>query len=229
MYKAILFDLDNTLLLPVTPLTDKLTALQAEDIALFSTDSAREAQRQAELWTARQILHELETNTRMDDDVFLENVLQCYRSCAAVQGEEANALIYAAVTDRAKSIPVPDVYRLLNVLKEKYVLGIVSNNSARVRTVLDEFELTPYFQVITISAEIGLEKPNPLIMMETCSKIQVNPSECLYVGDHPFDVLCADRAGMDCVWVDRGVFLESDLPAAPKKSICTLTELQFLC
>lgn len=229
MYRAILFDLDNTLLLPVNSLTSRLLSLYVNGVALFSEQSAREAQRKAELWTANQILHEIETSTRMDDNLFLENVLRCYRECAAIHCEKSERLIYQVVTDRAKSAPTSEVYCLLNKLKSKYILGIVSNNSSRVREVLKEFDLVSYFQVVTISAEVGIEKPNPEIMYRTCNDIQVKPEECLYVGDHPFDILCAEKAGMDCAWVDHGVFYKDDLPAEPRFIIYSLRELLHVC
>ena len=32
-------------------------------------------------------------------------------------------------------------------------------------------------------------------------KMSLEASDCLYVGDHPFDVLCAKNADMDCAWL----------------------------
>ena len=75
MYKAILFDIENTLLYPEVSLDEQLAALELDGAPLFTAASAREAVRQAELWTAEQILREQETNTRMVDDSFFENVL----------------------------------------------------------------------------------------------------------------------------------------------------------
>lgn len=225
MYQAILFDLDHTLLMPEVSVQEKLLALDVAGEPLYDAASAREAHRQAELWTARQILHELETNTRMEDDLFLEQVLSIYRKESNVHSDAAKELIDAAILQRSPSNPEPEVYTLLESLQTKYILGVVSNNSTKIRNILQEFNLTPYFAVVTISAEVGLEKPDPRIMHHTCEAIQVKPTECLYIGDHPFDVLCANRAGMDCAWLDHGIFRCEDLPVVPKYTLHTLTDV----
>ena len=93
MYQAILFDLDHTLLMPEVSVQEKLLALDVAGEPLYDAASAREAHRQAELWTARQILHELETNTRMEDDLFLEQVLSIYRKESNVHSDAAKELI----------------------------------------------------------------------------------------------------------------------------------------
>ena len=83
MAKAILFDIENTLLCPEVPAVQRFAALRLHGEPLFTETTAREAVRQAELWTARQILHELETGTRMDDAQFFRNVCAVYRAAAA--------------------------------------------------------------------------------------------------------------------------------------------------
>ena len=94
-----------------------------------------------------------------------------------------------------------------------------------IRRTLEEAELLPYFSAVTISEEAGVEKPDPRILAMTCEALGVAPAESLYVGDHPFDVLCAERAGMDCAWVDIGLFEPEDLPAQPRWTLHALAEL----
>lgn len=225
MAKAILFDIENTLLCPEVPAVQRFAALRLHGEPLFTETTAREAVRQAELWTARQILHELETGTRMDDAQFFQNVCAVYRAAAAQQGAEVDGAIEAALTGRTQWRPAPGVHALLSALGGKYRLGIVSNNRARIRRTLEEAELLPYFSAVTISEEIGVEKPDPRILTMTCEALGVAPAESLYVGDHPFDVLCAERAGMDCAWVDIGLFEPEDLPAQPRWTLHALAEL----
>ena len=57
------FYIENTLLCPEVPAVQRFAALRLHGEPLFTETTAREAVRQAELWTARQILHELETGT----------------------------------------------------------------------------------------------------------------------------------------------------------------------
>ena len=53
MVKTILFDIENTLLCPEVPAVQRFAALRLHGEPLFTETTAREAVRQAELWTAR--------------------------------------------------------------------------------------------------------------------------------------------------------------------------------
>lgn len=233
MYKAILFDIENTLLYPEVSVEEQLAALELDGAPLFTAASAREAVRQAELWMAGQILRELETTTRMEDDVFFENVLHAYVRNASEQNEGAADVIRRAIlaargtqNDMPKALHKPDgLPALLEALSARYTLGIVSNHRERIRRVLDAEGLTPYFKAVTISESAGVAKPDSRILTMTCEALGVEPGESLYVGDHPFDILCAARAGMDCAWVDNGVFRPEDLPEKPRWILHGLSEL----
>ena len=110
MAKAILFDIENTLLCPEVPAVQRFAALRLHGEPLFTETTAREAVRQAELWTARQILHELETGTWMDDAQFFRNVCAVYRAAAAQQGAEVDGAIEVALTGRTQWSPAPGVH-----------------------------------------------------------------------------------------------------------------------
>lgn len=131
MYKAILFDIENTLLYPKVSVEEQLAALELDGASLFTAASAREAVRQAELWMAGQILRELETNTRMEDDVFFENVLHAYVRNASEQNEGAADVIRRAIlaargtqNDMPKALHKPDgLPALLEALSARYTLA----------------------------------------------------------------------------------------------------------
>lgn len=96
---------------------------------------------------------------------------------------------------------ISGVFETLNVLKEKFRLAIVSNHYAWLKEYLEEIRLAPYFETIVISEIVGVEKPNVQIMQIALKELNLFPEDCLYVGDHPFDVLCAKETGMDCAWI----------------------------
>lgn len=226
MYKAIFFDLDNTLLYPNKSIIDQMIDLRIDGTLLFTPDNAKKAYRDAELWTAQQILHEIESDTRMADELFYKNVLSQYMKHAAIKTEYANTLISTVLLNRTDRRPMAGIQGFLAALAENYALGIVSNNSTSVRCIFEEYGLTKYFQVILISEEIGIEKPNPQILLKACDALCVRAEDCLYVGDHPFDILCASSANMDCAWLDNGIFEEDDLPAIPKYRITSVYDIE---
>jgi putative hydrolase of the HAD superfamily len=77
----------------------------------------------------------------------------------------------------------------------------VSNHRAWLHDYLKEIGLAQFFETIVISDIIGVEKPDIRIMQIALENLSLKASVCLYVGDHPFDVLCAKKAGIDCAWL----------------------------
>ena len=62
-------------------------------------------------------------------------------------------------------------------------LAIVSNFDTRLRPILQQLGLEQLFDSILISAEIGVEKPNPTIFEKACQQLGVLPEETVHVGD----------------------------------------------
>lgn len=92
----------------------------------------------------------------------------------------------------------PDSPLVLAALRERgYRLGLLSNYSlaAAIRDSLDRLELTGYFDVVVVSADLGLLKPDPELFLETARRLALDPGDILYVGDN----LRADVAGAAAV------------------------------
>jgi putative hydrolase of the HAD superfamily len=108
--------------------------------------------------------------------------------------------------------PYPEVPPLLQRLKPRFKLGIVSDGYADVqKKKLDVLELEKWFDVIVFSDELGREawKPSPLAFQKACETTAVLPSEAVYVGDNPKkDFIGARRAGVQSIWLrlERGVY-----------------------
>jgi putative hydrolase of the HAD superfamily len=76
-------------------------------------------------------------------------------------------------------------------------LGIISNWDERLRPLLDSLELTPFFDAIVVSVEVGFCKPAPEIFREAVRKLDLPSGNILHVGDSESeDVAGAVRAGM---------------------------------
>ena len=59
--------------------------------------------------------------------------------------------------------------------------------------------LDELFDVIVISGEVGLRKPDPEIFALTVEKLDLEPGECVFVDDHPGHLSAAREAGMTTV------------------------------
>lgn len=83
-------------------------------------------------------------------------------------------------------------------------LAVLSNWDLRLRELLDRLDVTPFFDVIVISAEVGYEKPSPLIFAHALEAMNASPGEALHVGDSlEEDVAGALSAGLAAVHLDR--------------------------
>ncbi|VDK85051.1 unnamed protein product [Litomosoides sigmodontis] len=63
-------------------------------------------------------------------------------------------------------------------------LGVISNFDKRLRNILENLKLSSYFEVMFLSGEIGVEKPNKQIFVRAAKYFEINNmAEMLHVGD----------------------------------------------
>ena len=83
-------------------------------------------------------------------------------------------------------------------------LGVISNFDSRIYTVLDILALADFFQSVTISTEVGVAKPDPLIFATALQKHRCAAFEAWHVGDsYSEDYEGAKEAGLRGVWLRR--------------------------
>lgn len=98
-----------------------------------------------------------------------------------------------------------DVVPALQSLREAGVrCGVLSNWDYRLRGLLEQLELTPLFDAMVISSEVGFAKPDPRIYALAAERAGVSPTEILYAGDDlHLDLLPARAAGFQAYLIDR--------------------------
>ncbi len=113
----------------------------------------------------------------------------------------------------------PDSERLLKELKNRgYLVGIITNGPSYLQNhKMDTSGLRPYCDIVVVSGDVGVHKPDPAIFTYTADKLGVRAEECIYVGDHPVnDIEGALGAGMKVIRMNYGWFknknLRSDVP-----------------
>lgn len=78
----------------------------------------------------------------------------------------------------------PGAHAALQRLRDSGLrLAVVSNFDTRLRPILKGLGVDQLFDSIVISAEIGVEKPNPMIFEVACQQLGVLPEEAVHVGD----------------------------------------------
>jgi putative hydrolase of the HAD superfamily len=99
----------------------------------------------------------------------------------------------------------PDVDDTLREARARGLhVGVISNWDDRLRKLLDGLRLAPHFDSMTISCEVGVEKPNAEIFLTALRAAGVPASEAIHVGDcYEADVRGAEEVGMSAVLLDR--------------------------
>jgi putative hydrolase of the HAD superfamily len=98
----------------------------------------------------------------------------------------------------------PEVLPVLETLRSRYKLAIVSNFDRRLHPVLEHLGIRHYFDPIIISSELGIDKPDPRIFTAALTALAVTPAETIHAGDDPTqDWLAAEAAGLHAYKVDR--------------------------
>ncbi|ESS07408.1 MAG: haloacid dehalogenase family protein [uncultured archaeon A07HB70] len=123
----------------------------------------------------------------------------------------------------------PDVDALAT-LADDYELALVSNNYNRaVETAVDHHGLDVF--AVARGREPGVtgfgrRKPDPYYLRETLDRLDADAG--LYVGDRETDLLAADRAGLDGVFLRREHNAEAELETEPAAVIDSLAEVETL-
>jgi len=97
----------------------------------------------------------------------------------------------------------PVLDRLLGLCKELDIpVALVSNWDQRLRRLLTELGLVDRFHTLVISAEIGIEKPDPDIFAHALHQLGTAAAATLHVGDSwREDILGAHAAGLKALWL----------------------------
>ncbi len=231
MIKAILFDLDETLILdePVVRHAFYITAQTVTRDKAQAHALAQAAERHAKrLWQtipflaleyAKRIGHSAleglwaDYNPSLEPERLLEKSMSeikvlCWAEALEETDLDADAVELSErwTALRSRYPLYPDADELLSSLSGHYKLGIVTNGIAGLqRKKWHGCGLETWVDAITISGEVGIGKPEKGIFEWVANELEVSLEECVMVGDNADrDVQGGINAGMKTVWLDRG-------------------------
>ncbi len=128
---------------------------------------------------------------------------------------------------RVKDVTIlPGVLKLLESLKGRYRLGLATSSRPYAAcNILKQFGLEQYFDTVVTGNDVKMAKPNPEMFLLVAKKLGVRPEECLVVEDAVYGVEAAHAAGMKVVAVATGACNKEELKAAkPDYLLNTLEE-----
>lgn len=112
---------------------------------------------------------------------------------------------YAQVYDDQTEAYV-GIVDLVERLRQKGLrLGVVSNKRDDYTQALIQHHFgQDRFEFVLGASDRLPKKPDPAMLLEACKTLQVDPKDCVYVGDTEVDVHFAQRAGMKALVVTWG-------------------------
>jgi putative hydrolase of the HAD superfamily len=101
----------------------------------------------------------------------------------------------------------PDVVPAIGALRDAGIrTGIISNWTWRAPELLDGLGLGSLFDVVTISARVGWQKPEPAVFRHALDAAGVEPSDAVHVGDSfETDAVGARSVGIRPVLIERSI------------------------
>jgi putative hydrolase of the HAD superfamily len=125
-------------------------------------------------------------------------------------------------------VPFPFLVEMLNKLKEQgYLLGIISNGRGEFQMrAISGLGIQDYFDIILISETEGIRKPQPDIFHRAVEKLGISSEDSFFVGNNPeADILGAKSAKMYTIWKRNSHWLE---PESADAIIDELSEIPLL-
>lgn len=192
MVKALLFDLDGTLLDSVDDLTvainntllsRSLPTVNRSDVALFIGKGARVLVQRALTKVCG-----CEPEEKLIDEI-LPRYLQEMK---------------LAEGTRTKQIPtVPDA--LTRLQKAGFKMAIVTNKPANVaRKLVTQFNLLDFFETVIGAGDVDTIKPDPKMLIEAAHRMGIKITDCLMIGDSMNDSIAAKNAQIHALLVKTG-------------------------
>jgi phosphoglycolate phosphatase len=204
MFKAIIFDLDGTLLNTLTDLADAMNAALVHfGFAPHSIEAFKYFVGESVAVEAKRALPE-----SARDPETVEKVA------------EYSQQIYAKYWHK-NTRPYPGIPELLTELQHRGIsMAILSNKVDRFTKIMAEKLLPEWrFEIIQGALpNVGL-KPDPTLALQIASRLKLAPEQFLYLGDSNIDVQTATAAGMfpvGCLW---GYRTADELLAAGAKTL----------
>lgn len=251
--KVVLFDLDETLMVEEASVDAALQATGEGICERYGIDPkgfAQAVRRHArELWRALPTAEygqamgiasweglsasfdgddpNLKTLRRLIPDYRLKAWAQALADYGLHDSSLSRDLAEKFVTERRKRhVLFPDAEPTLKELKKSYRLGLITNGPPDLqREKLQATKLTRYFEIILISGELGMGKPDGRIFERALQALRVTPNEAVMVGDSlERDIAGAKEAGIFAVWVRRSGDEDPTTPT-PDAVISRLREL----
>ena len=185
--KAIIFDLDGTLIDSVDDLANSVNyTLGRLDLPLHTTEEIKSFVGDGVQKLIKRSLGQ--THMEKFDDAFAIFMKHYGVHCTD------NTVLY------------PEVAETISFLAEKYSLAVLTNKSATFsHKILTALKIDSYFKEVLGGDSLPTKKPDPAGILYLADKWGLAPDQLVMVGDHATDIEVGQRAGCKTVFIEGGI------------------------
>ncbi len=136
-------------------------------------------------------LHDLD---KMSNHGFIERY-DYIHAVSKITGEPINEVKKAFQKEHTINKPLIELIR--SEIKPRFKVALLSNIGRDwLQDFFNEHQLHGLFDVVVLSSDEGITKPNPLIFERTAQRLDVYPDECLFIDDIAENCAGAESVGM---------------------------------
>lgn len=203
--KAILFDSGRTLNVPRTGhwfITPNFFNIINDTSFQYTEDQLSEAMNKACDHINKMLLVKTEEDEFAMFKEFYEIVLKEIKY-TSINEEIINSLASDNVYNDDKFYFFDDVEPGLQRLKDKYILGVVSDTWPSLERVFINKSLRKYFSTFVMSSIYGSYKAEKVLFKIAIEEIGVKPEEVIFIDDSESNLVAAEDFGMIPILIDR--------------------------
>lgn len=182
-YKAVIFDLDGTLLNTLEDLHTAVNyALEKFNLPIITLEQTR-------MFVGNGVEKLMERAIGQDNQALLPEALKCFKE-------------YYSVHSKEKTRPYDGVTELVEkLIAENIKCAIVSNKfDGAVKSLAVEYFGKMFLSAVGESSAVR-KKPAPDSVLFVMNELGVSKEETVYVGDSDVDIKTAENAGIKCISV----------------------------
>ncbi|NOU60354.1 beta-phosphoglucomutase [Marinifilum caeruleilacunae] len=122
---------------------------------------------------------------------------------------------------------LPGVKDFFNELKDQGIKIALGSASKNAMTILNQLELTDYFDAVVDGTHVSNAKPDPEVFLKGAELLGVSPSECVVFEDAEAGVEAAINGNMKCVGIGSPDVLGKANIVVPGFVGFSMTQLNF--
>ncbi len=128
------------------------------------------------------------------------------------------------------SVLMEEAREVVQYLRGKYRTGLITNGQTDIQYgKIDQLGIRDDYDHIIVSEEAGVKKPDPRIFQLALDHFGLTPEQCIYIGDHPVnDIQGAASVGMSTIWMKVNQPWQDSITISPLHTIEHLRELKEL-